>query len=158
MRLALFPPIVIRDMCRLKTLAIFTAVSALALGCSIFDDPRPERVSFRMSGSSGATVTAIYSKQFVAAVNELGITEVEVFGADTVVHLLPIDTIVDVVLEQRFFVQVEAMPSDTLSVQVRVDIDGRNVLNDSGGILGDAPWRYLYQYNQTFTRVYDVVF
>lgn len=145
-------------MCRLKTLAILIAVSTLPLGCSIFEDPRPEQVSFRMSGSPGATVTAIYSKQFVAAVNELGVTEVEVFGADTVVHLLPIDTIVDVVLEQRFFVQVETMPNDTVNVQVRVDIDGRNVLNDSGGIYGGSPWRYLYQFNQTFTQVFDVVF
>lgn len=144
-------------MYRLKILIILIAVSALPLGCSIFEDPRPERVSFRMSGSPGETVTAIYSKQFVAAVNELGITEVEVFRADTVVHVLPIDTVVDIVLEQRFFVQIETMPTDTVSVQVAVDIDGRNVLNDSGGIFAGTPWRYLYQFNQVFTRTYDVI-
>ena len=131
---------------------------ALVVGftaCSIFEDQSPENLSFRLSGSEGTQVTAIYSTRFVAGVDELGVTTVRVFGSDTVVHTLPIDTVISIVENQQFFVQIE--PSDTVDVRARVDIDGRNVLDSDGLIFPTAPWRYVYQFNQLLTEALEVI-
>lgn len=142
---------------RLLRLVSLLAIVSVAPACEVFENPNPERVHLRMQGSDGRTVMAIYSKQFVAAVNELGVTRVEVFGSDTVQHVLPIDTIVDIAFEQRFFVQVETMPDDTVDVNVVVEIDGRRVVNESGGIFPGTPWQYVYQFNQFFTELIEVI-
>ena len=41
--------------------------------------------------------------------------------------------------------------------QARVDIDGRNVLNNEGLIFPDAPWNYVYQFNQLLTESVEVI-
>ena len=63
---------------RLQKLSVLAVAAVLAIGCEVFQDPTPKEISFRMSGSAGDIVTVIYSKQFVAGVNELGVTRVEV--------------------------------------------------------------------------------
>ena len=131
---------------------------SLVAGCGFFEDEVPEDIFFRMTGPSGSQVTVIYSKQFVAGVNEIGETRVEVFGADTVVHTLPIDTIIDVTLEQRLFMMATpVMPTDTIEVEARVDVDGRNIFLDQGDLLPLVPWQFLYQYNVTFTADLEVI-
>lgn len=132
-------------------LALMVGVSA----CEIFEDQSPENVSFRLEGSTGSQVTAIYSTRFIAGVNEFGVTEVRVFGSDTVVHTLPIDTVISIAANQQFFVQIQ--PADTVNVQARVDIDGRNVLDNEGFIFPDSPWNYVYQFNQLLTELVEVV-
>ena len=133
------------------------AVLASVTACEIFGDQAPENISFRMSGSDGQVVTVIYSQEFVAGVDELNVTQVEVFVSDTVMHVLPIDTIINISLERRFFVLVATAPTDTVVVDVRIDVDGRGLVNTSGGIFPDVPWRYVYQYNQLFTDVIEVI-
>jgi len=111
-----------------------------------------------MSGPTGSQVTVIYSKQFVAGVNEIGQTRLEVFGADTVVHTLPIDTVIDVRLEQRLFLRASPLAaSDTLAVDARVDVDGRNIYSDQGDLFPLVPWQFFYQYNVTFTQDVEVI-
>ena len=127
------------------------AVLASVTACEIFGDQAPENISFRMSGSDGQVVTVIYSQEFVAGVDEFNVTQVEVFVSDTVMHVLPIDTIINISLERRFFVLVATAPT------VRIDVDGRGLVNTSGGIFPDVPWRYVYQYNQLFTDVIEVI-
>ncbi len=139
-----------------KTLASL-ALLATVFGCDVFRDPTPELISFQMSGEAGSQVTVIYSKSFVAAVNEAGVTRVEIFVADTVVHTFPIDTVISIELERQFFAQVATAPTDTLSVSVRVDVDGRNQLSSSGSIFPTTPWQYVYQYNVRFTDIVEVV-
>lgn len=127
-------------------------------GCGLFEDQVPEDIFFRMSGPAGSQVTVIYSKQFVAGVNEIGQTRLEVFGADTVVHTLPIDTIIDVRLEQRLFLRASPVAaSDTLAVDARVDVDGRNIYSDQGDLFPTVPWQFFYQYNVTFTQDVEVI-
>jgi len=70
---------------------------------------------------------------------------------------LPIDTTVSIAQNQQFFIQIQPMPSDTLDVEVQVQIDGREVLNNSGFILPTQPWRYVYQFNQLLTQAIEVV-
>ena len=73
-------------MIKFLTKAFALTLAFLVAGCGFFEDEVPEDIFFRMTGPSGSQVTVIYSKQFVAGVNEIGETRVEVFGADTVVH------------------------------------------------------------------------
>ncbi len=134
------------------------ALLASVTACNIIEDLTPENISFRMSGADGQIVTAIYSQEFVAGLDEFNVTQVQVFGSDTVIHVLPIDTIISIAVERRFFVQVTAAPTDTVVVAVRVDVDGRNVVDASGGIFPSVPWRYVYQFNALFTNVIEVVF
>lgn len=135
------------------------AVVILAGGCEIFEDQTPKQIFFRMDGTTGDIVTVIYSKQFVAGVDQLGVTQVEVFRADTVTHTLPIDTIIDVRLERRLFIQAEpAALTDTVSVSTRVDVDDRGLYDQSGKLYPTDPWRFLYQFNARFTDVIEVVF
>ncbi len=142
---------------KLKGIGMALTLLVAVAGCEVFQDQTPENISLRVTGSAGTQVMVIYSKQFVAGVDQLGVTQVEVFGSDTVFHVLPIDTIINIALEQRFFVQIETMPTDTISVDVRVDVDGRNVVDRSGGIFPGVPWRYVYQFNQALTSVIEVI-
>jgi len=145
-------------MIRFSTKAFGLALLLVLTGCGFFEDQVPEDIFFRMTGPTGSQVTVIYSKQFVAGVNEIGETRVEVFGADTVVHTLPIDTIIDVRLEQRLFLMATpVMPVDTLEVETRVDVDGRNIFLDKGDLFPLVPWKFLYQYNVLFTSDIEVV-
>jgi hypothetical protein len=141
----------------LKKLAVFGIVAASLSACEVFEDPTPETVSFRMDGPVGATVTVLYSKQFVAGVTESGVTQVEIFRADTVVHTLPIDTIIDVRLERRIYIQAEIVPTDTVDVDVRVDVNDRNLFDRSGKLYPALPWQFLYQYNTRFTENIEVI-
>jgi len=132
----------------------------VALGltaCEVFEDQTPEFIHFRMSGTVGETVTVIYSKQFVAGVNESGVTRIQVFGADTVLHTLPIDTIIDVRLEQRIFLQARGSESDTVYVDVKVDVNDRGLYDRDGGLFPGIPWYFLYQFNQRFTDDVEIV-
>ena len=139
----------------LKRLGAVAALLAFVTACSILGDQTPETISFRMSGSAGQVVTLIYSQEFIAGVDEANITQVEVFSTDTVVQVLPIDTIIDIAVQQRFFVQVET--ADTVVVDVRIEVNDRGLVNISGGIFPDTPWRYVYEFNQTLTDIIEVI-
>ena len=132
-------------------------LASLVAGCEAFEDLTPEFVTFRMDGPAGETVSIVYSKQFVAGVDETQVTQVEVFRADTVLHTLPFDTIIDVRLERRIFFQGEVAPLDTLSVDVEIDVDGRVIFDRTGDLLPDVPWVFLYQFNTVFTDAVEVV-
>ena len=139
----------------LKKLTVAGVVLSTALGCVLFDEPTPENVSFRMSGPAGVSVVAIYSKDFIAGSNELGETRVTVMGTDTVNHVLPIDTIINISESTQFFVQVES--TDTLAVSVVIDVDDRSLVNSQGGIFPGEPWRYVYQFNRFFGTIVEVI-
>lgn len=136
----------------------FSAVGVVG-GCEAFSDRTPRNIGLEMRGDAGKRVRLIYSTEFVAGLNEAGITRVQVFGADTVVHALPFDTLIDISAEQRWFAQAESVGAgDTLAVTVIVDVDDRNLVNEFGGIFPDVPWRFAYSFNHRFTRSLDVQF
>lgn len=136
----------------LASLALATVVS----GCKIFDDPTPHDISVRLTGD--AEVEIILSRQFVAGVDEFGDTQLQVFNPDTIYRTLPLDTVVDIEVDRRFFIQVTPQGADKATVGTRVDVDDRNVVNDSGDIFASDPWRYAYLFNQKIARIVDVVF
>lgn len=144
---------------RTKLISAVLAAVFVSAGCSIFEDPTPETISIQLTGSTGTQVLAIYSQFFVAGINrETDVTEVRLSGADSVMQTLPIDTIINIRESRQLFLQVETMPGDTANVSVRVDVNSRNVLDRSGFIFPDIPFRYVYQFNRPLTDVVEVVF
>lgn len=126
-------------------------------GCEAFEDPTPENIFLTMIGSSGADVRVVYTTEFLAGVNEAGRTEVRLFDADTVIQTLPLDTIINIAVNRQIFVEVLPVGTDTVDVEVVVDVDDRNLVRSSGKIFPDDPWRFLYAFNRRFTSVIDVV-
>ena len=138
--------------------ALASLIVALVVGCDAFRDPTPRNIAFEMRGGAGKQVRLIYSKQFIVAVTEGGVTQVQVVRSDTVVHALPFDTIIDISIEKRWFAQAEPIGSDTLDVTVIVDVDDRNLVNESGGVFPEIPWRFAYSFNHRLSRALDVEF
>ena len=139
-------------------LSLLLAVVALG-GCSaILDDPTPENIYFEMRGEAGDRVRVIYSTQFVAGLNEFGVTRVQVVRSDTIIHEIPFERAVDISIDRRWFVQAESLGADTLAVQVIVNVDDRGLVNESGGIFPGEPWHFVYSFNQLLTRDLDVAF
>lgn len=138
---------------------LFVAAFPLLGACESFlgDDPTPETIRYRIQGPAGTPVQVIISKEFVSGVTETGITQVEIFGSDTLDTTLPVDGELGVSLERRFFVQV--LHADSVNIdgaRVIVDADGRNLFDESGTLLADPPFRYVYVFNQRTTRVIEV--
>lgn len=131
-------------------------LAVLVSGCKLFDDPTPHDITVHLTGT--ADVEIVLSKQFVAGVDELGTTHVQVFQSDTLYRTLPMDTIVDVEVDRRLFVQVTPQGVEQTTMGTRIDVNERNVLNDSGDIFASNPWRYVYLFNQQVTQIVDVVF
>jgi len=129
---------------------------ASAAGCGVFDNPTPKDVSLRLSGN--AAVEIILSRQFVAGVDESSGTHVQILSADTLHRTLPVDTVIDIAVEQRFFVQVTPEGVDKASIAARVRVDDRTVVDDSGDVPASDPWRYVYVFNQRITQIVDVKF
>lgn len=130
----------------------------LAAACGAFDDWTPEEISFEMAGSEGMGTRVVYSTEFSAGVDVGGVTSVLVYASDTVDHTLPIDTSMSIARDQRWLVLVEPAGGDTLDVDVSVSVDDRSLVMESGSILPEMPWRYLYVFNQRITRDVDVRF
>jgi hypothetical protein len=140
-----------------KRLLVALALVAFS-GCEIFEDPTPRNIFFEMRGEAGGQVRVIYSTQFVAGVNEFGTTRVQVVRSDTILHEIPFDRVIDISVDRRWFVQAESLGTDTLEVHVIVDVDDRNLVNESGGIFPGEPWHFVYSFNQFLTRDIDVAF
>jgi hypothetical protein len=140
-----------------KRLLVAVALVGVS-GCGIFEDLTPRNIFFEMRGGAGQQVRAIYSTQFVAGVNEFGITRVQVVRSDTILHEVPFTRAIDISVDRRWFVQVESLGSDTLEVHVIVDVDDRNLVSESGGIFPNDPWHFVYSFNQFLTRDIDVAF
>ena len=111
-----------------------------------------------MTGSEGMGVRVIYSTEFSAGVGVDGVTGVLVLASDTVDHTLPIDTSMSIARDQRWLVLVEPAGGEALDVDVSVSVDDRSLLTESGSILPEIPWRYLYVFNQKITQDVEVRF
>ncbi len=133
--------------------------AALALGaCGLFEDLTPENIAFEMTGEDGARTEVVYATDFVAGVDAGGVTHVQVFNSDTVFHTLPIDTVMSIAEDQRWLVHVSSLDGDTLDVTVVVNVDGRTLVSRGGGIFPEAPWQYVYVFNEQLTGDVEVTF
>ncbi|MDE0897981.1 MAG: hypothetical protein OSA81_03100 [Longimicrobiales bacterium] len=143
----------------MKTLKRFfglVLLMSLIAACEVFQDLTPKFITVRMSGPVGQTVSIVYSKEFIAGVDEMDVTRVAIYRADTVLHTLPFDTIIDVRIERRLFLQAEVSAVDAVNVDVAIAADGRTLYDRAGDLFPDIPWRFLYQFNHSFTDVIEV--
>ena len=143
---------------RLAAVALSATFALTTAACGILEEKWPKVVSFEMRDRVATRAKVIYARNFTAGVDDRGVTQVRVFSSDTVLHTLPVDTAMSIAREQRWLVQVETLAGDTLDVRVVVDVDGRELLSESGGIFPDDPWRFVYVFNQRVTRQVDVRF
>jgi hypothetical protein len=126
-------------------------------GCGAFEDPTPSDIFFELRGPVGTQVQVVYATQFIASIDDLGVTGVTVFASDTVLHTMPIDTTFTIAIARQWFVQVSALPGDPLSVDVIIDVDNRNLVSESGLILPGSPWNFVYMFNRALTRSVEVI-
>ena len=138
--------------------SLLAVLALMIAACDILEEKWPKQVSFEMRGGDGLQAKVIYATNFVAGVDDRGVTQVQVFSSDTVFHAFPIDTAMSIAGDHRWLVQVEALAGDTLDVSVAVEVDGRNLLSESGGIFPDTPWRFVYVFNRRIPRAVDVRF
>lgn len=136
------------------------ALAALILvpGCDWFEDQRPERAVVLLDGAPGGVVQVIASTDFLAGVAAGGRTEVVVFSSDTVMATLPFDTTYSIDDEFRFFVQASRANEDLATLHMQVYVDSDKEFDESGPLIEDAPYRFVYAFNQRLTRDIDVVF
>lgn len=137
--------------------ALLTAVALAGCDSILGENRTPETISYQVQGSAGEPVQLVLSSQFVSGVNESGTTEVQLFIADTTDTVLPLSGTYDISVDRRFFIEV--LPEDTLNTvtgRVIVNVDGRNLIDESGAFLVDPPFRFVYAFNQVTTRVIEV--
>jgi hypothetical protein len=132
--------------------AIVLLASLAASACNWFEDPAPNKARLVVQGEAGKMVRLIVSTRFAAAVNEQRQTRVEIFDSDTIVTTLPFERVYTIEDDQRFFVETSRLDTDLQNVHMQVFIDDRRQFNEVGALLAEAPYRFVYAFNQVITR------
>jgi hypothetical protein len=133
-------------------------VLGLSAGCDWFDDPSPQEARVVIDGDPGTTIVVIASSKFVAGVNDIGVTRVEIIESDTIVTSPPLDRTFSIRGDYRFFVQAARLDADVNSLRMQVFVDDDREFDESGPLLADGPFRFVFQFNQFLTDVIDVTF
>lgn len=128
-------------------------LALLAPGCDlVLENPEPQEARLEMEGEAGKPIRIITSTEFVAAVNDLGQTRVQVFVADTIVTTLPYRRTYRIDDDHRYFVEAARLDDDLASIRMEVYIDDRKQFDQGGSLTGGQPYRFVYSFNQTVTR------
>lgn len=153
---------VLRRQRRAAGWAVLCGLLAGAGGCDWFEDPTPEQVRVLVTGEGGKPAALVMSQAFNAGVSEAGNTQVELFAADTIVRMLPFDTIIrleggaQVGGAKRFFFEARRDEEDLSSVGVKIYLDSA-LRFDVGGPLATQVYRWAYVFNQLFTGTVEVI-
>jgi hypothetical protein len=140
-----------------RTAIVLVAASLVATACNWFEDPAPNEARLVIDGEAGTMVRLIVSTRFVAAVNELGQTRIEIFESDTVVTTLPYERVYTIEKDQRFFAETARLDADLPNVRMQVFVDHRKQFDEAGALLSGQPYRFVYTFNQAITREIVVI-
>jgi hypothetical protein len=136
-----------------QTLILGVAATLFASGCGVLlDNPAPEEARLIIDGEAGKPIRVITSSVFVASVNDLGQTLVQLFEADTVFTTLPYQHVHGIDEDHRFFVEASRVDDDLESIHVEVYVDDRKQFDQGGTLIPDHPYRFVYTFNQATTR------
>lgn len=149
--------ITMRKLARSGKLVLLGLLVATLTACEILQDLTPREIFFRMTGDAGTAVEVIIATDFIAGIDQNGVTQVQVFSSDTLMTNLPVEQVVDVAERKQIFIQVRPLDQEEISVKVKVQVDGRGLLDDSGKIFSDDPWLYVYVFNRPVTSNIEVV-
>jgi hypothetical protein len=141
-----------------RTVFLLLFALGLAAGCDWFNDPSPREARVVIDGAAGPTIVLIASSKFVAGVNDVGVTRVEIIQSDTIVTSLPFDRTFNIEGDYRFFIQAARLDADVGSFRMQVFVNEDRKFDEGGSLLEDAPYRFVFQFNQFLTDVIDVTF
>lgn len=130
----------------------------LCAGCGLLlENPAPKEARLVIDGEVGQSIRLTTSTSFVAAVNELGETRVELFVSDTVTVTLPYEKVYDIDKDHRYFAEAAWLDNDLENVRMQVYVDDRKQFDESGTLVQDHPYRFVYSFNQVVTRDIQVL-
>lgn len=139
-----------------RTHLLVAAAAVLITACGWFEDLRPVEARVVIEGPAGARVQLITSTRFLAGVDELGTTRVEVLVADTSEVVLPLRQAWVIRNERQFFAQAEHV-EDGVTLQMQVFINDEVKFDESGPLYAGAPFRFIYVFNRALTPTLEVV-
>jgi hypothetical protein len=142
----------------LRNLSLGIAAAATIGGCGLLDPPVPDEARVVIEGPAGARARLLTSTRFVAGLAEDGGTRVVIVRSDTVEVDLPFESRHAIRADQRFFVQAEPLDEGVSGFRMRVFLDDRAEFDETGLLRTDAPFRFVYTFNQRWASVTDVVF
>ncbi|HUF70335.1 MAG TPA: hypothetical protein VMM79_16930 [Longimicrobiales bacterium] len=127
-------------------------------GCGLLlDNPAPEEARVVIDGDAETEVRIITSTVFVSAVNEEGVTRVQLFEADTIVTTLPYRRTFDIQEDHRFFAEAARLDVDVQNLTMQVYLDDRKQFDEGGILIEGAPFRFVYMFNQAVTQEIEVL-
>jgi hypothetical protein len=141
-----------------RTVFLLLFALGLAAGCDWFKDPSPREARVVIDGAAGPTIVLIASSKFVAGVNDVGVTRVEIIQSDTIVTSLPFDRTFNIEGDYRFFIQAARLDADVGSFRMQVFVNEDRKFDEGGSLVENAPYRFVFQFNQFLTDVIDVTF
>ena len=96
-------------------LTLVIPATVLLSGCdSILGGDRiPDEIRFQVTGEAGTPVQVVLSRYFAVGIDELGTTRVSIAQADTLMTTLPVDTVVNIRVERRFYAEARPMAPDS---------------------------------------------
>jgi hypothetical protein len=134
------------------------AVLALGTACGWFDDRRPRDVRINLAGPAGAAVEFITSSRFLAGVGVDGITRVSVIVAETTTVTLPFEARYDIRQEQQFLARAGRLDTDLPDLRMQVFVNDEVRFDERGPLLPEAPYVFVYTFNQRITHSIQVTF
>lgn len=140
----------------MRTHALTAAAAVVITACGWFEDLRPIEARVVIDGPAGARVQLITSTRFVAGVDEIGTTRVEVFVADTSHAVLPFRQVWVIRSERQFFAQAEHLEDDHV-LHMQVFINDQIKFDEAGPLFASAPFRFVYMFNRALTPTIEVV-
>ena len=141
----------------MRAASLLLAALVVVSGCGLTDNLSPSRARLTIDGDAGKQVRLIVSTEFVAAVNESGITRVVIIKSDTVQATLPYQKEYNIAAQQRIFVETARSAEDLASLQMQVFVDSRKQFDQSGVLKTGQPYRFIYTFNQLITREVVVI-
>ena len=125
-------------------------------GCNWFEDPSPEYVQV-MIESDADSLVLITSTQFLPTTNEIGELGVEVFASDTTMISFPFDRSWNIRDQNRFLLFGFPADSTTVTVRLRVLLDGDTDFDKTLLTSVEEPLRYIYLFNQQVVPDFDLL-
>jgi hypothetical protein len=138
-----------------RTAMLMGSLLLAAAGC--IEDPTPEEAYLIVQGEADKPVRVIVSTEFVASVNEDGVTRIVLFAADTLVTTLPYEHRVRIEENQRFFAETARFDEDLQNIHMEVRIDEDVEFAEGGILIENGPFRFVYTFNQRVTREIQVL-
>ncbi len=129
-----------------KTLTVLALSVFAVTGCEVLTSSQADRAEIFLEGPNPDTVQVITSQDFIRTVSQQGGgTELAFIESDTAIVQLPFDQ-AHALRDGWFAVRVQAIPNDTVEVNLRVLMDGSERFNETS-LLSDQHMQFFVTHN-----------